>query len=698
MEIHKEDFVARLPILEKAIAECDFVALDTELTGLALPAYNNKFSDTPESRYLKASLNATNFLVTQLGICTFTWSDEIGGYEARPFNLPCFPANSDDSKAGERFFKCQSSSLEFLLHNGFDFNNWIRHGIPYLTRPEEKAYISSKNERAAPQAAPIATPSLIPVDDRNREFVESTIEKIKEWMQESTEVPLTVPAPNSFFRRLVYQILQTDFNNELCGTSNSLARTMTIQRLTDEVRQQQEDAKVGKPPSLNLRRVLDLISDARKPVIGHNCFLDLLHVTQQFLWDLPPTLHEWKQQLGLEWKLIVDTKYLATHPLINPFLETTGLECITKRVTQAPFATVGPKIDPVDPTQESAKGKTGDPKYHEAGYDAFITGQAFLRFAGYILKDQEKKAIEEEEEHSRKKRKLDDEADDTAFANAFKAIKEGTGSTAPAIGAGSTDTADQEAEEEEDGEVQETSTEKNAFLEKRKRAIMDNPTNDILESEELKGYYNSLNMMRLENPFLNLAGEDPEPTERLHSYYLKNIPESFQTSTLLLLFESYNPFRFFRVDGTSGWLKLSTYPPPAAQGEESSREQYEPPPVPLGRLGEKFVDRFCVGGGDAAVRGRGAGITAEAAYIDVLSWRSWYDERLGSERQNCESLRQQLDHLQQQPNGRYHKRHTRGAETTALPGKRSLDSALPEQGAADVAGSKRKHADVEGDA
>ena len=33
MEILKENFEASLPLLQKAIAECDFVAMDTEMTG-----------------------------------------------------------------------------------------------------------------------------------------------------------------------------------------------------------------------------------------------------------------------------------------------------------------------------------------------------------------------------------------------------------------------------------------------------------------------------------------------------------------------------------------------------------------------------------------------------------------------------------------------------------------------------------------
>jgi len=111
--------------------------------------------------------------VIQLGICTFTWRDEIGGYEARPFNFPCFPSSADEAKAGERFFKCQSTSLEFLIKNGFDFNKWILHGIPYLTRPEEEAYIIRKTEKEANNAS--ASVNNIAIDDRNKTFVTMTM-------------------------------------------------------------------------------------------------------------------------------------------------------------------------------------------------------------------------------------------------------------------------------------------------------------------------------------------------------------------------------------------------------------------------------------------------------------------------------------------------------------------------------------------
>ncbi|KAF9101626.1 hypothetical protein BGX27_011392 [Mortierella sp. AM989] len=726
MEILRHDFEASLSMLQKAIAECDFVAMDTEMTGLAYPANIPKFQDSLATRYSKVSTSAAEFLVIQLGICTFTWSDEVGGYEARPFNFPCFPSSVDEAKAGERFFNCQSTSLEFLIRNGFDFNKWIRHGIPYLTRTEEELYIIRKTEKEALHSTISTTQTDIPMDDRNREFMLSTVEKIREWVQSSAEEPLTIPAPNSFFRRLVYQIVRTDFNDALHAISNSQARTMTLQHLTEEIRLQKEQAKIPKAPTLNLRRILDLISDSRKPLIGHNCFLDLMQISQQFLWNLPIDLEEWKRALTAEWNLIIDTKHLATHPLISPLLATTGLDTVSECVQKAPFATVGPKIvmaESFDRYQADASltstevaaegsvenktgGEKGETKYHEAGYDAYITGQAFLRFAGYILKERERLSIEQEE-HTRKKRRLNDAGLDDEQVG----ISQEDDTPVTSSGESSQEQGDEEAEE---GEVSETPMEKDAFLERQKRSIIDNPTRAILETEELKDYYNMLHMMRSDINVMNLTGPDQEPQERPWSYLLKNIPPNFQTSTLFQLFTSYNPFRFNWVDGTSAWIQLNLHAP-AREGEESTREPYEPTPLPLGRLGEDYVYPLCVGEEDVAVKGRAVGIVPEAADIEVMSWRAWYDEREELERQSRELVKQQQA-TPRENNGRYQAKSIRGLGSfpvkaaAALPlhmanGGQGEEPVQPEKAAtaqtdADaspeaITGIKRKHDDTE---
>ncbi|KAH7032223.1 ribonuclease H-like domain-containing protein [Linnemannia elongata] len=374
MEILKEDFEAKLPMLQKAISNCDFISMDTEMSGLSTPQNSHRHPDSLSTRYSKVSASANEFLVVQLGICCFTWSDQLGAYEARPFNFPCFPSNDDEAKSGERFFSSQSTSLEFLLKNHFDFNKWIRHGIPYLTRREEEDYIVKKTEKE--KAFANSSQNDIPIDDRNRSFIESTIAKIKEWLASTDGLDneeLTISANNAFYRRLVHQIIRTEFKSELDSSSNAHERTMTLRRMTEEIKKQKEDAKIARPPKLNLRRVLDMISEAKKPLIGHNCFLDLMQITQQFLWDLPLELDDWKRALSLEWKTVIDTKHLATHPLIKQHLDNSGLDLVDKTVQRPPFST--PAAAPADPALISGSSNA---KYHEAGYDAFITGQAYL--------------------------------------------------------------------------------------------------------------------------------------------------------------------------------------------------------------------------------------------------------------------------------------------------------------------------------
>ncbi|KAF9210132.1 hypothetical protein CPC16_011597 [Podila verticillata] len=689
MEIIKDNFEASLPMLKKAIEECDFVAMDTEMTGLALPINVPKNTDSLSTRYQKVSTSAGSFLVIQLGICTFTWRDEIGGYEARPFNFPCFPSSADEAKAGERFFKCQSTSLEFLIKNGFDFNKWILHGIPYLTRPEEEAYIIRKTEKEANNAS--ASVNNIAIDDRNKTFVTMTIERIQEWLQNSTEETLVLQANNSFFRRLVYQVIRTDFNDALHAVADTRARTMTVQRMTDEIRLQKEQAKIPKPPMLNLRRVLDMTIEAKKPLIGHNCFLDLMQITQQFLWDVPRELEDWKRSLNLEWNTIIDTKHLAGHPMIKEHLESTGLEIVSECVQKEPFSTVGPKIvmaegfdryladaslKPAETNETDDKTQKDDTKYHEAGYDAYITGQAFLRFAGFILKEHERAAANQEA-HTRKKRRVETEGEEgvessetpectSETGESLTATKGEQGQEEPKKG------QEKEEDEEEDGELSETELEKEMLMERSKRVIIGNPTKSILETEELQNYYNFLHMMRSDIPVMNLTGPDQEPAERPWNLLLKNIPAGSTTSTLFYLFGPYNPFRFTWVDDRSAWIQLSRFPPgtngPPANGEPAV--PYEPKSLPIGLLGEDYVKPFCVGTEEEAMKGREVGVVFEAAQIEVVSWKTWYDQK---EAEDALKRQMRQDPVSSAP---YQKRPLPGSRAE---GQRSLEPVLPEQ-------------------
>lgn len=301
------------------------------------------------------------------------------------------------------------------------------------------------------------------------------------------------------------------------------------------------------------------------------------------------------------------------------------------------------------------KAETQGGNYHEAGYDAYITGQAFLRFAGFILKERERETLAEEEggidideggrvgAPFRKRRKVQDSreslisaVEDAAVApDAFEALA----------------TAGDNASE--DGEVEETELEREEVLRKRKYMILDNPTQLFLEDAELKDCYNLLHMMRSDIEAMNLSGPEEEPQDRPFNFLLRNVPSHYTTSALFHLFRPFNAHRFNRVDSTSAWLLISRYaaPPPTDAGAEpvetlKSSTMLDTPEVaiPLGPLGKEFVAPLMIGDSEMANKGRLLGLTSleEAAAIEVVDWKSWYRERDAAERQARETQKNMI--------------------------------------------------------
>lgn len=285
------------------------------------------------------------------------------------------------------------------------------------------------------------------------------------------------------------------------------------------------------------------------------------------------------------------------------------------------------------PAEPYVKPGNNNAKYHEAGFDAFITGQAYLRFAGFIVKERQR--IEDEElEQARKKRRVGSPDGSSTEVDAVSTTLRDTTEVKDVETVAEKPTTDTEDLEVEDGEVEETEMEKEAILEKRKRVIMENPTHDFLADEELQEYYNKLHVMRSDLPILDLAGPDPEPEDRPYSYLLRNVPASIQSSTLFHLFEQYNPYTFSWSDDTTAWLQISKFAP-GPPGEESERVPYELKSPPLGRLGEEYVKPF--------YGAHEMGIDHHAADIEILTWKQWYDERETRERQQREVARAQRE-------------------------------------------------------
>lgn len=121
MEISRTQFAEQLPEIFNAIETCEFLSIDTELTGINAPGLTDSQHDTLEERYAKIATSVSQFQILQFGLSTF--HREGDSYVSKAFNFYLWPGGE-----GERYFTCQASCMDFLVRNGFDFNKWAHYG------------------------------------------------------------------------------------------------------------------------------------------------------------------------------------------------------------------------------------------------------------------------------------------------------------------------------------------------------------------------------------------------------------------------------------------------------------------------------------------------------------------------------------------------------------------------------------------
>ncbi|ORX72740.1 ribonuclease CAF1 [Linderina pennispora] len=355
MDVTRENFRGALRELSAAVTTCDFVAIDMEMTGLYPDSQSKPFRmDTKDERYQKLKKSVEMFGVVQVGICLFTWidcasEDSDGGsqgsggyYEARPFNFNVFPCTNVSGIPVSTHFSCQNTAFEFLAKNSFDFNKWVHQGIMYLrgddiarVRKEKLDQINNKQ-------------TMTIIDEQGQQFM----------------------AESGWIYGAVGQ------HDNLSTRSNH--RSIEISKVTKKDMARMQGRQIE---ALNRRissargfcEIIDKLSAARKPVIGHNMPLDILHMFSKFHKQLPDTRAEFEKELGKFMPVLIDTKYIIeSTPAIKAKYETSNLD------------EIAPKLERESRSQGLIRNhprftRDMSGSLHEAGCDAYLTGSTFIR-------------------------------------------------------------------------------------------------------------------------------------------------------------------------------------------------------------------------------------------------------------------------------------------------------------------------------
>ncbi|XP_072733940.1 poly(A)-specific ribonuclease PARN isoform X2 [Ciconia boyciana] len=375
MEVIRSNFKDNLNKVYEAIEESDFLAIDGEFSGISdgpsVSALTNGF-DTPEERYQKLKKHSMDFLLFQFGLCTFKYDHTEEKYIMKSFNFYIFPKPFNRSSPDVKFV-CQSSSIDFLANQGFDFNKVFRNGIPYLNQEEERQLREQYDEKRS-QAngagslsyiSPNATKCPVTIPEDQKKFIEKVV----------------------FQRKLIYQTLSWKYPKGIhveTLESDKKERYIVISKVNEEERKRREQQKQAKEQeelndAVGFSRVVHAIANSGKLVIGHNMLLDVMHTIHQFYCPLPDDLSEFKEVTSCVFPRLLDTKLMASTQPFKEIINNTSLAELEKRLKEVPFSP--PKV-------ESAEGfpsyDTASEQLHEAGYDAYITGLCFISMANFL--------------------------------------------------------------------------------------------------------------------------------------------------------------------------------------------------------------------------------------------------------------------------------------------------------------------------
>ncbi|KAJ2810511.1 hypothetical protein H4S07_002634 [Coemansia furcata] len=380
MDVTRDNFNQALTEFRLAISTCDFAAIDMEMTGLYEDrARQPNHLDTKNERYSKLLQSVESYGVIQVGICLFSWvdskpdecKDTSGYYEARPFNFNVFPCTSVGGFPVEAHFGCKNTAFEFLARNSFDFNKWVYQGIPFLN--------SDQAERIRADRISLLTKRQpqMEVDEQHKPFVKNLEFALRRFMALKSEKLLRYETANSYQRKLVYDVVAR--HNTLGTRSRHGCIEIfkgTRKAMARHVAQKINALNASISEARGFCQIIDILSAARKPVVGHNMLLDIMHAYSKFYKPLPATRHGFGSNLARFLPILIDTKYIVeSTPAIKARYRTSNLDEIAPMLERETLRSHTHEMIRNHPQFTRDVTHT----MHEAGFDAYMTGATFIR-------------------------------------------------------------------------------------------------------------------------------------------------------------------------------------------------------------------------------------------------------------------------------------------------------------------------------
>lgn len=423
MEVTRVNFSRALPLIKDTLSWCDFIALDVEFTGLGASRTNQL--DTPSRRYQMARETAEEFPPCQVGLAMFgrgDTDDDKREWQAVVANVyvcqrAVFGGGRGRYPKVDRMWMMQASSVEFLRKSGFDFGKWLGEGVDWLRGDGEVEMRRVLEEDVLVAGGKGRRKGKGGLSEDDGVFVGEVEGRVRKWFKGKDKQLVLKEARSRVRKALVYDMVggkfptvtaeRMDFGfDDTCVCLQKCSSVKEAKRKSLESREKDREDFIERrmKKHVGFRAVIDAIIESRKPVLVHNCLLDLTKIVANFISPLPPTLPEFKTLVASKFPTLFDTKYMSTSlsfkvPWLGAALRSaTGSSLIEQflmlqkhkkvaeiGVTQFPLVSqddaYSTDLYTEYPEDQNAKENGKDSRNaHDAGYDAFATGRLFLQF------------------------------------------------------------------------------------------------------------------------------------------------------------------------------------------------------------------------------------------------------------------------------------------------------------------------------
>ena len=405
MEITIDNYFEKESEIKQDIKNCDFLSFDLEMTGIAVGSRH--LLDSPNERYLKHKLSAEKYKIIQFGIVPWFKKEDPNNkdkfiFEAKPYNIYCFPGKEMEHTT----LNCEVSALIFNAKHGMNFNTWIYKGVNYLNNKNYINLIQRKKNNNFNTIKSIEKKNFYKLEDKTiYEEFEKKFFEFFEINDETNKIFRYKKIPIYMIYHFVAKISE-EIRNKIYidiekNEENPAEDKLIIQKVTKEERDkliEEFDAKYTEKmdKARGVANIWEEIIKNKKILIGHNLSIDILFCFSHFGECLPETYESFKKMVTSSFKGIYDTKFLFNN--LSPKDDTKTdypLEGIYEKLSTKFKGSVNVSI-PDGFTNYLSKMDQKQHDYHQADFDAFITGLSFCYlYENYIGNNKDKEKIME---------------------------------------------------------------------------------------------------------------------------------------------------------------------------------------------------------------------------------------------------------------------------------------------------------------